>query len=103
MTLRVNGEEIPEQAILVELKRLMAEKAELERQFNDLAVLRAQVSKLKEELSIDVAVNDAFVEPTIKAIIKGARTGKIGDGKIFVFELEQVYRIRTGETGADAL
>ena len=41
--------------------------------------------------------------PSVEAIEKSATTGKIGDGKIFVFELEQVYRIRTGETGPDAL
>ena len=44
-----------------------------------------------------------MLEQVVEAIEKSANTGKIGDGKIFVFELEQVYRIRTGETGADAL
>jgi nitrogen regulatory protein P-II 2 len=44
-----------------------------------------------------------MLDQVIEAIEKSANTGKIGDGKIFVFELEQVYRIRTGETGADAL
>ena len=52
---------------------------------------------------IEVAVGDDVLERAIEAITTSARTGKIGDGKIFVFDLEQVYRIRTGETGADAL
>jgi nitrogen regulatory protein PII len=52
---------------------------------------------------IDVAVSDNLVDPVIDAIIKGARTGKVGDGKIFVRELTQVVRIRTGERDASAL
>ena len=52
---------------------------------------------------IEAAVDDAIVERAIEAIEGAARTGKIGDGKIFVFDLQQVVRIRTGETGNDAL
>jgi len=52
---------------------------------------------------IEAAVDDDIVEQAIEAIEKAARTGKIGDGKIFVYNLEQVIRIRTGETGNDAL
>jgi nitrogen regulatory protein P-II 2 len=52
---------------------------------------------------IEAAVDDAAVEQVIEAIERAARTGKIGDGKIFVSSLEQVIRIRTGETGNDAL
>jgi nitrogen regulatory protein P-II 1 len=48
-------------------------------------------------------VDDAMAEQTIEAIIKSARTGKIGDGKIFVTSVEQVIRIRTGETGSEAV
>ena len=48
-------------------------------------------------------MNEDFVKPTIDAIIKGARTGKIGDGKIFVLDLPQCIRIRTGETGSEAI
>ena len=55
------------------------------------------------KIKIEIVVADETVEPAIKAIIKAARTGKIGDGKIFVYDLEQVVRIRTGETGDDAL
>ncbi len=52
---------------------------------------------------IEVAVADDMVERTVEAIVDSARTGKVGDGKIFVTNIEQVWRIRTGETGDSAL
>lgn len=52
---------------------------------------------------IEIAVEDALVDQVIEAIIKSAKTGKVGDGKIFVFDLEQVVRIRTGERDASAI
>jgi nitrogen regulatory protein P-II 2 len=55
------------------------------------------------KVKVEVVVGDAMVDKAIEAIEKAASTGKIGDGKIFVFDLEQAIRIRTGETGADAL
>jgi nitrogen regulatory protein PII len=55
------------------------------------------------KVKIEVAVAEAVVEQTIEAITKAANTGKIGDGKVFVAPLEQVIRIRTGETGEDAI
>ena len=55
------------------------------------------------KVKIEVAVGSALVEQTIEAITKAANTGKIGDGKVFVSALEQVIRIRTGETGEDAI
>ncbi len=55
------------------------------------------------KVKIEAAVDDSLVERVIEAIETAARTGKIGDGKIFVSTLEQVMRIRTGETGKDAL
>ncbi len=55
------------------------------------------------KVKIDVAIKEDILDQVIEAIEKSANTGKIGDGKIFVFELEQVVRIRTGETGAEAL
>ncbi len=55
------------------------------------------------KVKVEAAVDDELVDRVIEAIEGSARTGKIGDGKIFVFPLEQVVRIRTGETGADAL
>ena len=58
---------------------------------------------LLKKVRLDIAVNENFVEPTIKAIIKGAKTGKIGDGKIFVLDLPECIRIRTGERGGNAI
>jgi len=55
------------------------------------------------KVKIEAAVADAVVEQTIEAITRAANTGKIGDGKVFVSSLEQVIRIRTGETGEDAI
>jgi nitrogen regulatory protein P-II 2 len=58
---------------------------------------------LLRKVQIEIAVNDAFVEPAIEAIVGGARTGQIGDGKIFVLDLAQCIRIRTGERGSEAI
>lgn len=55
------------------------------------------------KLKLELAIDDALVEQAIEAIINEARTGKIGDGKIFVSNIEQAIRIRTGETNAEAL
>lgn len=55
------------------------------------------------KVKLEIATETSMVEKVIEAITKSASTGKIGDGKIFVASLEQVVRIRTGETGADAL
>ena len=55
------------------------------------------------KVKIEAAVEDGILERAIEAIVKSARTGKIGDGKIFVSPVEHVIRIRTGETGASAL
>jgi len=55
------------------------------------------------KVKVEAAVKNELLEQVLEAIEKSASTGKIGDGKIFVFELEQVIRIRTGETGVDAL
>jgi len=58
---------------------------------------------LLKKVRIEIAVNDNFVQPTIDAVIKGARSGKIGDGKIFVMDLVDCIRIRTGEKGKEAI
>ncbi|MFO1469805.1 MAG: P-II family nitrogen regulator [Turneriella sp.] len=58
---------------------------------------------LLKKVRIEIAVNEDFVEPTINAIVAGARTGNIGDGKIFITELAEVIRIRTGEKGKTAV
>ncbi len=55
------------------------------------------------KVKIEVVVDDSVLELAIEAILKSARTGKIGDGKIFVQDIEQVIRIRTGETGSEAI
>jgi len=55
------------------------------------------------KVKIDIVLQEALVEQAIEAIVKAARTGKIGDGKIFVSPVEQVVRIRTGETGESAI
>ena len=52
---------------------------------------------LSDKVRFEVAVSDGFVEPTVQALCDGARTGEVGDGKIFVVPLEQAVRIRTGE------
>ncbi|MFH1505220.1 MAG: P-II family nitrogen regulator [Candidatus Omnitrophota bacterium] len=58
---------------------------------------------LLKKLRLEIAVNENFAELTVKAIIKGAKTGNIGDGKIFVLDLPECIRIRTGEKGREAI
>jgi len=58
---------------------------------------------LLKKVRLEIAVNDNFVKPTVDAIVAGARTGKIGDGKIFIVPLDECIRIRTGETGSEAI
>jgi nitrogen regulatory protein P-II 1 len=62
-----------------------------------------QEVNLLKKLKLEIAVNEDYVKPTIEAIIKGARMGKIGDGKIFVQDLGECIRIRTGEKGQKAI
>jgi nitrogen regulatory protein P-II 1 len=64
--------------------------------------IKTEIQLLKK-VEVRIAVNDNFVQPTIDAIIKGARTGKIGDGKIFILDLPECIRIRTGEKGHAAI
>jgi nitrogen regulatory protein P-II 1 len=58
---------------------------------------------LSEKVRVEIGVSDHFVEPTVQAILKGARTGQVGDGKIFVLPVEKIYRIRTGEEDQKAV
>ena len=58
---------------------------------------------LLKKVRIEIAVNDDFVEPTVEGITAGARTGNIGDGKIFITDLPECIRIRTGERGSQAI
>ena len=61
------------------------------------------VIRLLSKVKLEIAVNDAYVKPTVDAIVKAAHSGNIGDGKIFVLPLEDCVRIRTGETGTKAI
>jgi nitrogen regulatory protein P-II 2 len=62
-----------------------------------------EMGNLLRKVRLEIAINEGFVEPTIKAIIKGAQTGEMGDGKIFVLELAECVRIRTEERGSTAI
>ena len=62
-----------------------------------------EAGNLLRKVKLEIAVNDEFVQPTVDAIIEGARTGKVGDGKIFVLDLKECMRVRTGETGSVAI
>ena len=58
---------------------------------------------LLKKVRVEVAVNEDFIEPTVEAIIRGARTNEVGDGKIFITDLQECIRIRTGERGQRAI
>jgi nitrogen regulatory protein P-II 2 len=62
-----------------------------------------EMGNLLRKIRLEIAVNENFVDPTIKAIIKGAQTGEVGDGKIFVLDLAECIRIRTEERGGPAI
>ena len=62
-----------------------------------------EAGSLLRKVKLEIAVNDIFVKPAIEAILTGARTGSVGDGKIFIMDLHDCIRIRTGETGNDAI
>lgn len=62
-----------------------------------------EMGNLLRKIRLEIAVNDNYVEPTIKAIVKGAKTGETGDGKIFVVDMGQCVRIRTEERGSVAI
>ena len=59
--------------------------------------------ELTEKIRLDIAVTEPFVERTVDVILKSARTGEVGDGKVFVLPVEKAYRIRTGEEDAEAV
>ncbi len=62
-----------------------------------------ETGNLLRKVRLEIAVNDNFVEPTIRAIVKGAKTGETGDGKVFVLDLKECIRIRTEERGGTAI
>ena len=64
--------------------------------------IRKEINLLKK-VELRIAVNEDYVKPTVEAIIQGARTGQIGDGKIFILDLPECIRIRTGERGTEAI
>jgi nitrogen regulatory protein P-II 2 len=61
------------------------------------------VIRLISKVKLEIAVNEAYVQPTVQAIMKAGHTGSIGDGKIFILPLEECYRIRTNESGSVAI
>jgi nitrogen regulatory protein P-II 1 len=85
----------------VSLSRVQGHGGELER----VETYRGTTVKmgLAEKVRFEIAVSDEFVEPTIEALCAGARTGEVGDGKIFVVPLERAVRIRTGEADKAAV
>ena len=62
-----------------------------------------EAGSLLKKIKLEIAINEAFVNPAVDAIQAGARTGSVGDGKIFILDLMDVVRIRTGETGSTAI
>ena len=62
-----------------------------------------EAGSLLRKVKLEIAVNDEYVAPTLAAVTEGARTGQVGDGKIFILDLEHCLRIRTGETGSLAI
>jgi nitrogen regulatory protein P-II 1 len=85
----------------VSLSRVQGHGGELER----VETYRGTTVKMElaEKVRFEVAVSEAFVQPTIDALCEGGRTGEVGDGKIFVVPLERAVRIRTGETDQSAV
>ena len=62
-----------------------------------------EAGNLLRKVKLEIAVNEEFVQATVDAIIEGARTGKVGDGKIFILDLKECIRVRTGETSSVAI
>jgi len=85
----------------VSMSRIQGHGGELDR----VETYRGMTVKmgLSEKVRLEIAVSEAFVEPTIEALCGAARTGEVGDGKIFVIDLERAIRIRTGETDHGAV
>jgi nitrogen regulatory protein P-II 1 len=85
----------------VSLSRVQGHGGELER----VETYRGTTVKmgLSQKVRFEIAVSDEFVEPTVDALCEGARTGEVGDGKIFVVPLDQAIRIRTGDTDVGAV
>lgn len=101
-------DEVREALIAAEIERITVGRVSGHGRQQDIEIYRGQeiAPSLIEKVEIKIAVNDAFVDQTINAILKTARhgkEGKIGDGKIFITPLEECIRIRTGEKGSEAI
>jgi nitrogen regulatory protein PII len=85
----------------VSISRVQGHGGELER----VETYRGTTVKMElaEKLRFEIAVSDAFVDRTVAALCEGARTGEVGDGKVFVLDLERAVRIRTGDSDSDAV
>jgi len=98
--------EVKKELTKAEVYRMSVSKARgcaEQKGFTEILRATTQEVNLLPKIRIEIAVNDDFLEPAIEAIIRGAKTGTIGDGKIFVLPLEDCVRIRTGERGPDAV
>lgn len=101
-------DQVREALITAEITRITVSRCTGHGRAEDSELYRGQkvIPNLIAKVRLEIAVNDAFLEPTIEAILTAARTGpqgKIGDGKIFVTELQECIRIRTGERGGTAI
>lgn len=100
-------DEVRQALVAAEITRITVTRVTGHGRETDISLYRGQelVPDLHPKIRLEIAVNEAFVEPTIEAIMKAARHGQglLGDGKIFVMPLEQVIRIRTGERGGEAI
>lgn len=98
-------DEVREALIAAEITRITISRCTGHGRAEDSELYRGQkvVPNLISKVRLEIAVNDAFLDITIDAILGSARTGKIGDGKIFVTDLQECIRIRTGERGGTAI
>lgn len=98
-------DEVREALIAAEITRITVSRCTGHGRAEDSELYRGQkvVPNLISKVRLEIAVNDDFLETTINAILGSARTGKIGDGKIFVTDLRECIRIRTGERGGTAI
>lgn len=98
-------DQVREALIAAEITRITVSRVSGHGQQQSEEIYRGNtvIPNLIPKIRLEIAVNDAFVDITIKTIIKEAQTGNVGDGKIFVTNLEQCIRIRTNETGSEAI
>jgi len=98
-------DEVREALIAADITRITISRCTGHGRAEESEIYRGQtvVPNLINKVRLEIALNDAFLEPCIEAILGAARSGKIGDGKIFVTELAECIRIRTGERGGTAI